>query len=220
MWSLLLLLACAQPPASAPSASPAPPPVAAAPAADAVRVVFLGDSLTAGYGLSAELAFPALIQQSLTQAGLSVKVSNAGVSGDTTAGGLRRLDWLLQQKPDVLVVALGGNDMLRGLPPEETRTNLKTILSRAQAAGATVLLAGMRAMPTLGPAYVSAFNAIYPELSAELGVTLLPFLLEGVAGDPALNQADGIHPTAEGQQRIAAQLAPLVEAAVRQRNQP
>ena len=180
-----------------------------------MRVVFFGDSLTAGFGLSPDQAYPALLGRKLTEAGLPVTVVNAGVSGDTTAGGLRRLDWTLQQHPDVFVLALGANDMLRGLPVIEARANLTTIATRARDAGATVVLAGMRANPSLGPDYVAAFDTIYPDLARELDAPLLPFLLEGVAGDATLNQADGLHPTAEGQRRVAASLMPLLEPAVR-----
>lgn len=224
-WLLLLLAACdgpadpapAAPAADAPApAAPAPAAPAPAPAADALRVVFLGDSLTAGLGLAADDAFPARLGRDLAAAGLPVTVVNAGVSGDTTAGGLRRVDWVLQQAPAVVVVGLGGNDMLRGLPPAETRANLRGIVTRAQAAGAAVLLLGMRANPSLGADYVAAFDPLYPELAAELGVPLVPFLLEGVAGDPALNQADGIHPTAAGQARVAEHVRPALEALVRE----
>lgn len=225
---LALLLACGSsaPTAVAPS-SPAPPaavppaaasaPAAPAPAAAAVRVVFLGDSLTAGLGLGAEDAYPARLGRAWTAAGLPVEVVNAGVSGDTTAGGLRRLDWLLAQHPDLLVVALGANDMLRGLPVEEVEANLRQILARGRAAGADVALLGMRANPTLGPDYVTRFDAVYPRLAEELGVPLLPFLLDGVAGVAALNQADGIHPTAEGQAKLEALVAPLLTPVVRAR---
>lgn len=200
------------PPASTPP-NPAPPP----PASATIRVVFLGDSLTAGLGLGAEDAYPAQLGRAWGAAGIPVTVVNAGVSGDTTAGGLRRLDWILGQHPDVVVVALGANDMLRGLPPAEAASNLRSIAVKCRDAGADVVLLGMRANPTLGPDYVAAFDAIYPQLAAELRVPLVPFLLEGVAGDPALNQADGVHPTAAGQGRLAARVGPVVEPVVRAR---
>jgi acyl-CoA thioesterase-1 len=210
MW--MFLLACADPPA------PPPPPVAApAPVPRGPKVVFLGDSLTAGLGLPADQAFPALVGAALAAEGHPVQVVNAGVSGDTTAGGVRRLDWLLGQHPDVVVVGLGGNDMLRGQPPEEVARNLRDLVVRSRDAGAAVLLLGMRANPTLGPDYAAAFDAVYPALAAELSVPLVPFLLEGVVGDPALVQPDGLHPTAEGHARLAdlvrPALAPLVTAA-------
>jgi acyl-CoA thioesterase-1 len=130
-------------------------------------------------------------------------VVNAGVSGDTTAGGLRRLDWLLKQSPDVLVVGLGGNDGLRGLDPKSSEQNLREIVQKAKNAGAKVLLLGMLIPPNYGPEYTSQFREIYPRLAKELDVPLVPFLLEGVGGDPRLNQSDGIHPTAEGQKIVA-----------------
>lgn len=180
-------------------------------------VVFLGDSLTAGYGLDAEQAFPHLVEEALEADGFAVETVNAGVSGDTTAGGLSRLDWLLRQEPDVLVVGLGGNDGLRGLDLEASEANLRAIVERAQAAGAEVLLLGMLIPPNYGPDYTEAFAAMYPRLAQETGARLLPFLLDGVAGDPALNLPDGIHPNAEGQQvvaeTVASHLRPMLEAA-------
>lgn len=216
----ITLLACNEaaraptPPAPTPAA-PAPPPAATPAETAAARVVFLGDSITAGAGLGEGQAYPALLERSWAEEGLRVAVVNAGVSGDTTAGGRRRLDWLLGQQPDVVVVALGANDMLRGLAPEEIEANLRAILTGIKAAGAEAILLGMRANPTLGPDYATAFEAIYPRLATELSVPLLPFLLEGVAGDPRLNQADGIHPTAEGQAAIAKLVAPTVAPVLR-----
>ncbi len=203
MLSLGLLAACDRqaPPAAA---APVPPPAAeAVPAAGSRTLVFLGDSLTAGYGLARESAFPALIEGRLRAAGRPWKVVNAGVSGDTTAGGVTRLDWIFRSKPDVLVVALGANDGLRGLPVEASEANLRTILDRARKKGSSVLLVGMQMPENLGPAYRTRFSAVYPKLAKEFRVPLLPFLLEGVAMDRALNQADGIHPTAEGHRRVA-----------------
>lgn len=174
------------------------------PAAEAGPVVvFLGDSLTAGLGLSEDLAYPALVDAMADERGLPIRVVNAGVSGDTTAGGARRIDWLLKQEPDVVVVALGGNDALRGLDPGQTEGHLRAIVEACRTAGARVLLAGMLAPPNLGPEYTERFAALYPRIAAEEDVALMPFLLEGVAADPALNQADGIHPNAEGQRVIA-----------------
>ncbi|MCU0224996.1 MAG: arylesterase [Acidobacteria bacterium] len=195
-------LAAAQAPAAseAPAAAGAGPPV----------VVFLGDSLTAGFGLAADEAFPALVAASLAARGTPIRAINAGVSGDTTAGGLRRLDWALRSRPQLVVVALGANDGLRGQPLEAIEANLRAIVERCRAAGAKVLLAGMLMPPNYGGAYASGFAAIYPRLAKELGLPLVPFLLEGVAGRPELNQADGIHPTAEGQKILARQVEPYL----------
>jgi len=166
-------------------------------------LVFLGDSLTAGLGLPQEEAFPALIEARLKAAGRPWKVVNAGISGDTTAGGAARLDWVYRQKVDVLFVCLGANDGLRGLPVAETERNLRLILERAKKEGTRVLLAGIQLPENYGPAYRTAFARIYPRLAQEYHVPLLPFLLDGVAMDPRLNQADGIHPNAEGARRVA-----------------
>jgi len=180
------------------------------------RVVFLGDSLTAGYGLAAAEAYPSLVQERLRDAGLAAEVVNAGVSGDTSAGGLRRLDWALDGDVKVLVLALGGNDALRGLSTGELRRNLAAIIERARQRKVAVVLAGMEAPPNLGRAYTSAFREVYRGLAAEYRVALIPFLLEGVAGRPELNQADLIHPNAEGARKIAALVWPFVERALRE----
>ncbi len=166
-------------------------------------IVFLGDSLTAGHGLAQAEAYPALIGERLAHSAHPVRVVNAGVSGDTSAGGLARLDWLLAQHPDIVVVALGANDGLRGLPVTELEKNLTAIVARARAAGARVLLVGMRIPPNYGEDYARAFAGLYPRVAEMNSVALVPFLLEGVGGDPALNQADGIHPTAAGQEKLA-----------------
>jgi len=179
----------------------------ATPRADHV-VVALGDSLTAGLGVGVEEAYPALLEARLRREGFDYRVVNAGVSGDTSAGGLRRLDWALKLKPQVLIVALGANDGLRGQPPAALRANLTQIVERARGAGARVLLAGMRVPPNYGDEYARAFAAVYASVARATGVPLAPFLLDGVAGDPRLNQADGIHPTAEGQRVIAKHLWP------------
>ncbi len=163
----------------------------------------LGDSLTAGLGLPADQAFPALLQQRINRAQLPFDAVNAGVSGDTSAGGLRRLNWVLSDDVHVLVVALGANDGLRGLPVAEMRRNLTAIVESARKRGVIVLVAGMEAPPNMGAEYTSAFRAVFRDVAQEHGATLLPFLLDGVAGDPALNQADGIHPNAEGARRVA-----------------
>jgi acyl-CoA thioesterase-1 len=179
--------------------------------------VFLGDSLTAGLGLDTPLSFPSLIQQRLDERGLAFAVVNAGVSGDTSAGGLRRLEWSLQGNPRVLIVALGGNDGLRGLPPEELQKNLAAIVEAGQRAGLQVILAGMEAPPNNGPDYTARFRRVYPELAKTYDIPLIPFLLEGVAGNPALNQADGIHPNPEGARRVAdtvwSALEPILKSA-------
>ena len=198
---LTALLACG--PAPAPrDLAPDPTPTAAS-VTDAPVILALGDSLTAGLGLAQSQAWPTLVQAKLKAAGHEHRVVNAGVSGDTSAGGLARLDWQLSQKPAIVVLELGGNDGLRGLPVAHTRDNLAKIIQRCQAAGATVLLAGMQIPPNMGPDYTAAFREMFPALAAEFTVPLIPFLLEGVAGDTKLNQRDGIHPTAEGQAIVA-----------------
>ena len=184
--------------------------------AERPTVVFLGDSLTAGYGLDPGEAYPALVQQRLRDAGLDAEVVNAGMSGDTSAGGLRRVDWSLDGRVTVLVVALGGNDALRGLSTEELRRNLAGIIERGRQRRATVILAGMEAPPNLGRAYTSAFRQVYRDLAAEYRIALIPFLLDGVAGRPGLNQADFIHPNAAGARKIADLVAPFVERALRE----
>ena len=171
-------------------------------------VVFLGTSLTAGYGLPEDQAFPALIQTRIDSAGLDYRVINAGVSGDTSAGGLRRLDWLLRLPIAALVLELGANDMLRGQSVALLRSNLATILDRTSNAHPDVrfLIAGMRAAPNLGRDYVGEFDAIYPALASEYDTAFVPFLLQDVAAKRSLNQADGIHPTADGHALIAERL--------------
>jgi acyl-CoA thioesterase-1 len=187
-----------------------PAPSTAHPGADPglALVVFLGDSLTAGYGLPEADAYPALIEAALAAEGRPVRVVNAGVSGDTSAGGLARLDWVLRLEPDVVVVELGPNDGLRGLPLEATEANLRRIVERARAAGARVLLVGMLIPPNYGPDYAGRFAAIYPRLATELAVPLVPFLLEGVGGEPDLNLPDGIHPNAVGHRVVAENVLP------------
>jgi acyl-CoA thioesterase I len=187
----------------------------AAPARSRPRIVFLGDSLTAGLGLAMSESYPALVQRRLDAAGLNYDVVNAGVSGDTSAGGLARLDWALDGDVRILVVALGGNDALRALPTPQLTQNLATIIERAQARGITVMLVGMEAPPNFGRDYIVAFHKVYPELASRYHVAFVPFLLQGVAGRDALNQRDGIHPTAEGARILAdtvwAVLKPLAE---------
>lgn len=172
--------------------------------------MILGDSLTAGFGLAPEDAFPAKLERQLAAEGLRVKVLNAGVSGDTTAGGRARLGWALADKPDAVIVALGANDALRGIDPTETRANLDAILTELGRRRLKILLAGMMAPRNLGPDYVRVFDAIYPELAAKHHVALDPFFLEGVALDPALNQPDGIHPNPRGVAAIVERILPAV----------
>jgi acyl-CoA thioesterase-1 len=192
--------------------------LAAAPeaAARTLRLVALGDSLTAGYGVPSGKAFPDRLQAALRANGWDVDVINAGVSGDTAADGLARYDWSVPRDADALIVELGANDMLRGLPPEATQKTLAAILDRAQSAHLPTLMAGMRAAPNLGAQYQRAFDAIYPDLSQSRSVALYPFFLDGVAGDPRLNQPDGLHPTAEGVEVIVRRILPSVEQLLKQ----
>ena len=180
------------------------------------RIAVLGDSLTAGLGVAKAASYPSLLQERLDAAGLDFEIVNAGVSGDTSAGGLARLDWALDGDVRVLIVALGGNDGLRGLPAEELQRNLAQIIERAQARGITVILAGMEAPPNYGRDYIVSFHKVYPALAAQYRVALVPFLLQGVAGNETLNQRDGIHPTAAGARIVAdnvwAVLKPIAEA--------
>lgn len=198
---------------SAAPAAPAPP----APSAAVPAVVFLGTSLTAGYGLDEDQAYPALIQQRIDSLGLPFRVVNAGVSGETSAGGLRRIDWLLRQPVAVLVLELGANDGLRGQDVEAMRANLQAIIERTREAhpDAAIIVAGMESPPNMGRAYTGAFRAVFPEIARANDATLIPFLLEDVAAVPELNQTDGIHPTAEGQRIVAEtvwrHLAPVLE---------
>lgn len=178
-------------------------------------VIFLGDSLTAGYGLETDQAFPALVGARLAAKGLPVRVVNAGVSGDTTTGALERLDWLLQQKPALLVVGLGANDAFRGQPVDRIEGNLRRIVRRAKASGTPVLLLGMRVPTNYGPEYTEAFAAIFPRVAKDEKADLMPFLLDGVGGHPDLNLDDGIHPNALGQKMVATNLIPYVERALR-----
>jgi len=180
----------------------------AAPAHAKPVIVALGDSITSGLGVTADEAYPALLGARLRREGYAYRVVNAGVSGDTTAGGLRRVDWILRAEPEIVIVALGANDGLRGQRPETTRANLETIVGRLRAAGTRVLLAGMRAPPNYGEAFTREFAAVFPAVARRLNVALVPFLLDGVAADPRLNQPDGIHPNAAGHRMIAERLWP------------
>jgi acyl-CoA thioesterase-1 len=177
-----------------------------------IKLVVLGDSLSAGHGLPAEAAFPVRLQKALKDKGLDVDIVNAGVSGDTTSGGLERLDWSVPEGTGAVILELGANDALRGLNPKIPRAALEQILTRLRARHISVLLCGMLAPRNYGPDYSAQFDAIYPDLAKAYGVQLYPFFLQGVAGDARLNQADGIHPTAEGVDVIVKAILPSVEA--------
>ncbi len=174
-------------------------------AAETKTIVFFGDSLTAGYGVDLEEAYPALIQRKIDEAGLPWRVVNAGLSGETTAGGLRRLDWILRQRVDIFVIELGGNDGLRGIAPTVTRSNLNRMIERIRQVhpDVKVVIAGMQLPTNLGPEHIRDFAAIFPEVARARDAVLIPFLLDRVGGVPTLNQPDGIHPTAEGHQIVA-----------------
>jgi acyl-CoA thioesterase-1 len=175
-----------------------------------VKLAILGDSLAAGYGLAPAQAFPIRLQAALKDKGRNVVVINHGVSGDTTAGGLERIDWMLADKPDIVLVELGGNDMLRALDPASTERNLDAIIEKLKQAGVTVWLTGMLAPRNFGPEYVKQFNGLYKRLADKHGVPLYAFFLDGVAQDPALNQPDGIHPNAKGVDVIVERILPFV----------
>lgn len=219
LLSVLSLAGCGGDPApasQAPASAPSNPAEARrdSPAEAKPRVVFLGDSLTAGLGLSTDQSYPALIGKRLEDQGFDYEIVNAGVSGDTSAGGLRRLDWSLEGDVVALVVALGANDGLRGLPPGDMKKNLSAVLDRAKARGIPVVLAGMEAPPNFGPEYTRAFRQVYADLAEDYDVRFVPFMLLGVAGNPSLNQGDGIHPNARGTEMVAdliwAELEPLM----------
>jgi acyl-CoA thioesterase I len=193
--------------------SPSPTPAEAAAIEQGPLVLAFGDSLYAGYGVLPQQSLPAILQRELRERGVAVTVRNAGVSGDTTAAGRQRLAYTLdglKTKPDLALVGLGGNDMLRGLPPEETEANLRAILTELRKRGIPVILTGMIAAPNLGRTYGDRFNAIYPALAKEFRAPLYPFILEGVVTDPKLMLPDRIHPSPPGIERIADRLAPLV----------
>ena len=179
-------------------------------AAEQIRLMVLGDSLTAGYGLPEKDAFTVRLQAALEQNGIEATVINAGVSGDTTAGGLARIGWALSDKPTHAIVELGANDALRGIDPKTTRRNLDAIIKRLQAAGVRVMLAGMYAPPNWGREYEADFRSIYPDLARKYGIGLYPFFLDGVAARPDLNQADGIHPNEKGVAVIVERIMPSV----------
>jgi acyl-CoA thioesterase I len=177
-----------------------------------IKLVVLGDSLSAGYGLPAAAAFPVRLQKALKDKGIEVDMVNAGVSGDTSSGGLERLDWSVGEGTQAVILELGANDALRGIDPKVPRGALTQILTRLQARHIPVLLCGMLAPPNFGEDYTAQFNSIYPDLAKTFQVPLYPFFLEGVAGNPKLNQADGLHPTAEGVDIIVKAILPSVEA--------
>ncbi len=177
-----------------------------------IRILVFGDSLTAGYGVQENEAFPARLQAAMTAAGRDVVIENAGVSGDTSAGGLARLDWALGgDKPDLIIVELGANDGLRGLPPTQTESNLDAILTRLKQENIPILLAGMLAPPNMGKEYGQEFNAIYPRLAQKHSVSLYPFFLDGVIGHPDLLQRDGLHPTPAGVDVVVSKIMPVID---------
>ena len=187
------------------------PFLSAGPVAAATRILAFGDSLTAGLGVAPDQAFPAQLAARLKADGYDVTVDNGGVSGDTTAGGLARLDWTIGDRPDIVLLELGANDMLRGLDPKHAETNLDTMLSKLKAAKVKVLLIGMKASTNWGPDYQKDFDAIYPKLAKKYDVPLYPFFLEGVALDPKLNQPDMLHPNPAGVAVIVGRIVPAVE---------
>jgi acyl-CoA thioesterase-1 len=215
---LALFVACSDdsaPPPALPGDAPAAEASRDGPAEpaipdDAPRVLVLGDSLAAGLHLSLEQAFPSVLQRLLAERGTPFHLTNAGVSGDTSAGGLARVDWVLRSRPDVVVVELGANDGLRGQPPEAIEANLRAIVERLRAGGAEVLLLGLRMPPSLGPEYAREFDAVYPRVAEALDVAFVPFFMDGVAGVPERNLDDGMHPTPEGHRRLAENVAPAL----------
>ncbi len=182
--------------------------------AQPVRIVAFGDSLTAGFGLRAEEAFPAQLETALKKRGVAVEIVNAGVSGDTTAGGLARLDWSIPDGTDAVILVLGANDMLRGMAPELAQKNLDAMIRRLKARKIDVLLGGMRAAPNLGADYAAKFDAIYASLAKEHDILIYPFFLDGVAGERGLNLSDGIHPTAKGVSLVVERILPSVESLI------
>jgi len=189
-------------------------------AADKPRIVFLGDSLTSGYSLDADLSFPSLIQKRIDREGLPLTVVNSGISGDTTAGGLRRLNWLMKQPVSIMFVALGANDGLRGFNPEITRSNLNAIITTVQkkSPDTDIMLAGMKLPFNMGANYIESFESVFRDVAAEHKLVFIPFLLEGVAGRPEFNLPDGIHPNAAGHELIARQVWPYLETVIRGRD--
>ena len=191
--------------------------IAASPRGDRPRIVAFGDSLTAGLGVTIEESYPSQLQRRLDRDGYQYRVINAGVSGDTTAGGLRRIAWVLKSRPHLVILELGANDGLRGLSLRETKANLERIIQQIRSASVTVVLAGMKLPPNYGAEYTHGFESMYPALAEKYRLALIPFFLDGVAGSASLNQADGIHPTGEGYRIIADKVVetvrPLLEQA-------
>ncbi|MXQ13406.1 arylesterase [Microvirga makkahensis] len=203
---MTIIFACAA--AVAAMIAPASAPLAQE---EALRLVALGDSLTAGYGLPQEAAFPAVLERALRAKGYRVEIANAGVSGDTSSGGLDRLDWSVPDGTDGVIVELGANDMLRGLDPTLTRRNIETIVERLKARNIPVMLAGMYASRNLGADYIEKFDTIYSDIAKKHDLVLYPFFLDGVAGERSLNLPDGLHPTAKGVETIVERILPSVE---------
>ena len=200
------------PAAPSPSSSPLHEGVGPRPiSAESPSIVAFGNSLTAGLGVSPDQSYPARLQRTLDAAGYVYRVVNAGVSGDTTAGGVRRVSWVLKSKPAIVILELGGNDGLRGLSLNETKDNLERIIQQLQQASVTVVLAGMKLPPNYGKDYTDKFESLYQTLAKQYRLTLIPFFLDGVAGSSSLNQADGIHPTGEGYRLIVEKIFPTLE---------
>jgi acyl-CoA thioesterase-1 len=218
-------LACGSreaPSSAPPAATPTAPsePSTAATQRTMPKVIFLGDSISAGIHLADDQAFPAVLERMLRARGTPFELVNAGVSGDTTAGGVSRLDWLLKQAPDVIAVELGANDAMRGIDPARVEKNLRTILERIRAAGVTPLLLGMRIPPSYGAEHAQAIDALYDRIAADLGVPYVAYFMKGVATDPALNLPDGIHPTARGHELLAENVAPTLHELLRSLPKP
>ncbi len=207
---LFLLAACA---GSTPTPLPPTPPPATALPTDGT-IVAMGDSLTEGLGVDSRESYPAQLEHKLQENGYNYTVINAGVSGETSSGALARVEWVLTLQPDIVILATGGNDSLRGIDPAVTAQNLRALVETFQAANVTVILAGMQTVQNMGQPYTDAFRAIYPAVAAEFDLILIPFLLEGVASDPQLNQEDFIHPTAEGYTIVVETVYPFVVQAV------
>ena len=211
---ILVLLACILSGCDRPSQENAARPATGSAETSQGVIVCMGDSLTAGYGVDEDQAYPALLEKRLHEAGLPYSVINAGISGETSSGALSRLDWMLTLEPDIVILETGANDGLRGVDPALTLRNIDAIVSDLQARGIIVVLAGMQMVRNLGPDFTRAFSAIYPDIARQNDLILMPFFLEGVAGRPSLNQADGIHPTPEGYRIIIANLYPYVLEAI------
>jgi acyl-CoA thioesterase-1 len=209
----LLLTGCgSQQPGPTPTPSPEPPAIQG-------TIVAMGDSLTEGLGVSESEAYPALLEQKLQADGYTYQVINAGVSGETSTGALARVGWILNLKPDIVILETGGNDGLRAIDPTLTQENISEIIDQFQANGTQVVLAGMETIQNLGREYTTAYAEIYPTVAADKGTILIPFFLEGVAAQPDLNQSDGIHPTAEGYQIVVETVYPYVIDAIKQQEQ-